>query len=366
MNRKKFIAICLIVLVIVGGILWFIFRPRPPVDVIPVPVGESCLILQSDDPSKPCFVASRPISTSTTSTNVCAEGSVFEKNDCILKTVQKNGDTGLCSGIQGAIARAACLNQRKDSVISAMFTPPQNTYEAYVRSYVASSPQEASIGSTSKSVETLRISQDSGLSEEQIEGMTPQGLYSRLAEKANLLAYTVSPYQSRPGDTVKIQGTGFALTATNVVHIAGTQVSGLASADGMNLLVTIPSSALFGTNEVWVTNDRGSTRNSQRPIYAVVSQNPVPAPKITGFSPANPKYTDIITLSGENLGGIKAISTTLGIIQGGSLSFRVADLEYVRLVLDQASAKGSVFPLYVFVQADGGINEQPFIINVQF
>jgi hypothetical protein len=374
-NKKTFIAVCVILVVIVCALFWFFFRARPLVENPPVITGGPCLILQSEDSSRPCFTIpdpARPVPAATSSPLMvpgCAEGTVFEKNDCISKTVQKNGDIGLCSNIQGSIARSACLNQGKDSAVSAVLTPPQNSYEAYVKAYIASSPPSASILSTLSPSEpgtTKGVNGPAPLPAAEMAKVSPQGLYARLANEAALLAFTVFPYQSRPGDTVKIQGTGFALTATNVVRIGGVDVSGLASPDGMNLSVPIPSSASLGTGEVWVTNERGSTRNAQRPIYAVVSNNPAAPPKITGFSPANPKYTDTITLSGDNLNGIRVVSTTLGMIQGTSLSFRVSDLEYANLVLDQESSKGALFPLAVYVQAEGGLSEQPFIINVQF
>jgi hypothetical protein len=328
----------------------------PPGPVNPVPVATT----------SPAYSASSTVST----VPECAEGTVFEKNDCISKIVQKNGDTGLCSSVQGSIARAACLNQKRDSAIVPIFTPSQNSYDTYIKAYVATAPQSASIfppsSSSSAPVTTVRANSPTPPSAADVAKVSPQGFYERMADKATLLAYAVFPYQSRPGDTVRIQGSGFALTATNVAHIGGTEVSGLASVDGMNLSVTMPPSASLGMNEVWVTNARGSTRSAQRPIYSIVSQNPVAPPKITGFSPANPKYTDTITLSGDNLGDLKIISTSLGFIQGGSLSFRVADLEYVHLVLDQASSKGAIFPLVIFLQAEGGVSEQPFTINVQF
>lgn len=384
MNKKTFIVICVALLVITGLLFWFFLQSRPSANVSSPAGDEVCLVFQSNDVSKPCFVAPQsvvniPVSTpspaSSTLSNVsgvaqCAEGTVFEKNDCISKIVQRSGDTGLCSNVQGSIARAACLNQKKDSAVSAVFTPSPNTYEAYIKAYVASSSQSASIlpglSPSSQPVTTFRANGPAPLSADETAKISPQGLYVRLAEEAALLAFTVFPYQSKPGDTVRIQGTGFALTATNVVHIGGVDVSGLASVDGMSLSVTVPPSASLGTSEVWVTNERGSTRNAQRPIYAVISDNPVAPPKITGFSPVNPKHTDTITLSGDNLEGVRVVSTTLGMIQGPSLSFRVSDLEYVHLVLDQKSAKGSLFPLAVYVQAEGGLSEQPFIINVQF
>jgi hypothetical protein len=388
-NKKTFIVICAALIVIACLIFWLLFRALPPGENTPVTTGDTCLILQSDDPAKPCFTAPRPVSANPVATSSvsiptpasstapsvpeCANGTVFEKNDCISKIVQKNGDTGLCSHVQGPIAQAACLNQKKDSMVSPAFTPPQqNSYDSYIKASVASGSQPALITAPPSPAPAPQPSTSDGsggpvpVSAGDSYAMSPQALYERAATKAALLAYNVFPYQSRQGDIVKIQGSGFALTATNVAHIGGVEVSGLASADGMNLLATVPASASLGTNEVWVTNDRGSTRNMQRPLYAIVSENPVAPPKITGFSPANPKYTDTITLSGENLVGVKVVSTTLGFIQGESLSFRVADLDRVHLVLDQASSKGSMFPLAVFILAEGGLSEQPFMINVQF
>jgi len=292
------------------------------------------------------------------------EGSVFEKNDCISKIAEERKDESLCSDIQGSVARTACLMGVRDLDPSPVPAAPKSTFEVFLRASVSQPSLNAT--SSQKNVETLRNIGAAVLSSEDTAKMTPEGFYTRFANEAGMFAYNVSPYQSRPGDTVKIQGSGFALDATNVVHIGGVDVPGIASTDGVTISVTIPSSASLGTSEVWVTNSRGTTRVSERPIYAVISQSPVAPPEITGFSPENPTYTDVITLSGKNMNGIQAISTTLGIVQGNSASFRVSDLEYAHLVLDQASSKGSTFPLSVYVQAEGGLSEQPFIIEVQF
>ena len=367
-NRKTFIIALVAIIVLAFLALWFFLRDDQTAETPVVVTDQPCLVFQSDDPSRPCFVSAQPspvVIASATSTPECADGSVFEKNECVARVAEEQGDASLCSQIQGSLARSSCIQNVAEAKGPEAQAKP-SAYEAFVRS-VASSSQKASISSSSPAfVETVRNISEAVLSVEETAKVSPEGLYERLATKADLVAYNVSPYQSRPGDMVKVQGAGFALDATNVVSVGGVTVSGLKSADGITLSFAVPSSASSGTHEVWVTNARGSTRSSERPLYMVVSQTPVAPPKITGFSPAQPKYTDTITLSGTNLNGIKAVSTTLGIIQGSSLSFKVSSLEYAHLVLDQESLKGTIIPLYVYVQAEGGISEEPFIIDVQF
>jgi hypothetical protein len=364
-NKKLFLiigAVCLVAVLI----LWFFFRPSAPAEAIPPIVTDACLVFQSDDSMRPCFLPAGPVSTekSTASTSqvgvICDQGSVFEKNDCVSKVAQESKDKSLCSAVQGSLAQAACLRGTGDNGISTVMAAPQNTYESFLKTIAATT-----IDSTPRPVAAMGITETTVSPEEKAK-TSIEGFYERLSTKASLLAYTVFPYQSRPGDVVKVQGSGFALDATNVVYFGGVGSSAVASADGMTLMVTVPSAAQYGAQEIWVTNARGSSRVAERPIQVVISQNPLSAPRITAFSPEKPLYTDTITISGENMSEIKGIYTSFGEALGNSHSFRVSDLRYAHLVTDKPSNKGMVVPVYVYAMTEGGLSEEPFLINVQF
>ncbi len=365
MNKK--ILIALFGIGVVGiAILLFVFRSDDSIVVDAPVVAENCLVFQSEDSNRPCFLASNPVQESpapTASEVECPQNSLFERNDCITKLAEERQDKGLCDSVQGDLARNVCLQGSVDSGPSVVAPSVKNTYESFVRGYVSSAPVS---GTTSSSVvRSDGVTTQTGESADRSSEASAEGFYARSAAGGTLALYTVFPYQNRPGDLVRVQGMGFALDATNTVHVGGSSVSAVSSADGMNLSFTLPALS-SGNYEVWVTNARGTTQASERPIYLVVSDNPVPAPRITTVSPSNPTYEDVITLSGDNLLGIKGVYTTLGQVKSGSLSFRISDLEYAHLVLEDPSVKGMSVPLYVYVVAEGGLSEQPFIFDVQY
>ncbi len=330
-------------------------------------VDGACLVFQSEDSNKPCFFASRPSLPQTSPSPVesaCPQASLFEKNDCITRLAEETGDEGLCSSVEGALARASCLRGTSDARVETLVPPARSAYESFVRSYGAQSVSSPPFFSPVSSSDGLSSFQTS-LSDEEIAKTSVEGFYQRSANEAPLTLYSVQPYQNKPGSLARLQGWGFALDATNVVHIGGTTVSGLASEDGITLAFTVPAVS-SGTYAVSVSNARGSSQVSERPIYMVISNNPVAAPRIISVSPENPSYGDVITLSGENLGGLKGVYTTLGPSKSTSLSFRISDLEYARLVLEDPSVKGMKIPLYVYVLADGGLNAEPFVFDVQY
>lgn len=368
MNKKFFLALILI-LGIAGATIWFFFgrTGSAPADQ-PVVSDQPCLVFQSENPQAACFMAPRPAPSPSVASPVetaCPQASLFERNDCITKLAEKTEDTSVCSLVEGSLARAACFRGSLSSPVTTSASPTQNAYESFVRSYQTQA-------SASSAVEPGPVSSSEGLSsfvrelsQEEKDKTSIEGFYKRSANETPLTLYAIQPYQNRPGSIAKVQGWGFALDATNTLYVGSTAVSGLASADGMTLEFTVPSVS-SGTYEVYVSNARGSSRVAERPIYMVVTTNPVAAPRITSVSPANPVATDTITLSGENLMGLKGVYTTLGPSKNASLSFKISDLEYSKLVLEDPSVKGMKIPLYVYVLAEGGLNSEPFIFDVQY
>ncbi len=335
-------------------------------------IENPCLIFQSDDSSKPCFVAPRviPAQVQATTSSVlarCADGTVFEQNECISQIAQKTDDPSLCVSVKGSLAQSSCREALREPLANTAASQPKSTYVSFLKSYVASSSPSAFTDLFAEPVRSPGITNKKNADDGTPAQTSLQAVWSRFANQAAMATYTVFPYQSRPGDTVKVQGSGFALDATNVVHIGGIEVSGLASPDGISLSVVIPSSASFGSNEVWVTNKRGSSRSAERPVYAIISLNPAPAPVITGVLPENPTSSDIITLVGSHLEGLAGVYTTFGQSKAGtSLSFKIEDLERSWLVLNDESVKGKKVPLYVYVQTEGGLSKDPFIFDVQY
>lgn len=383
MSKKTLFAV-LGILALAALVFWILWKNEASVPASMGPDGE-CLLFQSADPEAPCYFPSAggqapssgsegPAATSTApivepvseSVPGCGQGSVFERNDCIARAAEQSKDKNLCSYIEGSLARAACERGVAESPLSVAVSgvaTSKSAYEAYMRSYATSTLFASPIRQAPTPVSS-RGASDPSFSESDL-GMTVEKLYERTAYQAELAAYSVYPYQSKPGDMVRLTGSGFALDSTNTVYVGGQSVSGLASEDGMTLNFPMPS-ASEGMQEVWVTNARGSTRVASRPIYAVVSSNPVPPPVITSVSPANPTSNDIVTISGTNLTGLQGVFTTLGRAPGNSLSFKPADLEYVSLVNADGSLAGSKVSLYIYVFAEGGMNDKPFIVDVQF
>lgn len=104
-----------------------------------------------------------------------------------------------------------------------------------------------------------------------------------------------SAYVASPGAVVTIIGLGFPQTG-NVVHIGETVIaSTTVDASGM-IHFTIPSDAPRGKHELWVTNEKGTTRRS----LFIVSDQSVPGPMIEKVNPEEGWVGTEITVTGSD------------------------------------------------------------------
>lgn len=103
----------------------------------------------------------------------------------------------------------------------------------------------------------------------------------------------VVPAHAPVGAVVTVSGTGFATAASgNTVSFAG-KVATVTAATATSLAVAVPAGATSGT--VTVTTSAGSG-SSQQPFTV---DSPVPAPAVTGFSPAVLTGGSTLTISGS-------------------------------------------------------------------
>lgn len=397
MNRKAILILLALVLTLGIIFAFLFFNKTGPVELSEnptIPSGEPCSTFQSEDQNKPCFkpetainrdtlgsnndVATIPTGVALMATDVlslCNSGPSIENNDCIKNYAKTENNPKLCDLISGSFGKTNCqidvardtrtavdinLLPKNPSPIGQFVVSPIQTTPSLPSPTFLIFPQTEDLPEFAKNL----IAQAEYDLANPDPRLTADGFYDRMATIVPLSLFSVAPLQSKPGDTVTAFGFGFSKT-DNTVQIGNRAVSGVQSTDGMTLTFSIPTNLSYSTYDVWVTNDRGTSKNPGQPIRIIISSNPKPAPEITGVTPANPKVGDTVTLSGKNLGGIIEVATSLG-SAGKSLSFKPASLEFYKFVIDTPELIGKLIPVYVYVVTDAGFNQEPFIFNVQF
>ncbi len=398
--------IAVLALLLIGFGLFLIFFNWGSHSVAPGS-GQACLIYQGSDPNQPCYREGAPgtgvvtppngaissttnsASTSTATSSAiilpladqsliaaCNSSVSIESYDCIKQKAVETKKAVLCDAISDSFSRNDCAT----SVTHGAETP-KPVFQQAVASYDFGTIPESS--STAPLVQSA-----SGLSS-QISQMlldlasstkyalehpdpryTVQGFYERLQNSPNISLFGFSDYQVVPGSSLVAQGLGFAAT-DNTIHIGNQEISGLSSADGMTMSFVLPSTTPLGSYEIWVTNAKGTSRKSDRPIKVLVTNNPAPRPVISSVSPANPTIDDIITLSGSNLSGVTDVMSSLGPLKGvqstpSTVAFRISDLPMASRIKDMSFIKGKKLALSVVVVSPQGYNKDAFKFDVQF
>ena len=148
-----------------------------------------------------------------------------------------------------------------------------------------------------------------------LRGVLPQQIAFVVASANDIAIFGLSHTKIKPGDWLTI--TGFGLDQGTVVHIgdANSVVAATTSNDLINIQIpNIP----YGTYQVWVSNTRGSTKDSGK-YYVIIGNETDSRPKILSVTPTEAKKGDDITiiLDKADLSGNK-IYSSLGIISSVS------------------------------------------------
>jgi hypothetical protein len=152
--------------------------------------------------------------------------------------------------------------------------------------------------------------------------------------------YSLSEVKTMPGRTITLIGQGFD-PISNTVNIGDSIIlSNIPSTkSGTELSVTIPQTASLGTQNVWVSTQKGSTKNSKLVISLVIGASYSAKPLITSISPQEVTSKDaIITITGSGFTSNNAIHTTLGTITNISspdtktMSFTLSQLPFITKV----------------------------------
>lgn len=390
-DKKKLTWVAVgILIVLLLILLWFLFmrKEAPILDE----TGEPCLIFQGSNENLPCYrEGALPIGTTEvpdTPTEgpeipeiplpeaifFCDSAIAVERDGCVMERAIQNKDETLCDYVTGYLAKTICerdakSGSRSDSI---NFNYPQEVVETpQIQVTGPTEPTGGVVYPTTSYIQQLSTPgsqiQDAINEANRMANdprYTAEGYYDRLIATSTHVLYAVMPYESKPGDNVRVYGEGFPKTG-NTMHIGSYEIENLTSDNAMDIYFTIPESIPNGIYEVWVTNTKGSTRKSNQQIRLSVTSNPKPVPTITGITPANPTISDTVKISGENLTNIYGVYTTLG-EAGKSLSFKLSDLELVSYITSSEEMAGALIPVYVYVVTDVGFNSEPFVFNVQF
>ncbi len=104
-----------------------------------------------------------------------------------------------------------------------------------------------------------------------------------------------SSYMVKIGQTLRVIGGGYSKNG-NVVHIGNTEIFGLVPDSSGDLVVTVPADTNYGKNDLWVSNENGSTLKQ---FVVVVHDGAVP-PKIATITPSSGVLGTTITITGDN------------------------------------------------------------------
>lgn len=191
-------------------------------------------------------------------------------------------------------------------------------------------------------------------------------------ETHNLRLYSATPYQVKPGNTLKMRGDNLGLSAT--LHLGDSYSTALISNESGTYQSIVPTSIPNGTYELWVTNTKGSSRNTAAPITVIVTDNPLPSPEITSISPKTISSLDqTITVTGNNFTGTVSVVSVFGAINGvsssndgTSLTFRPSqfpDQTSFSKIIQQAESSNIPIYLPFSVVTDGGTISGTFIVQ---
>lgn len=382
MNRKILIGVSVgILALLLIAVYLYVTRDRAH---DPETIADTeCFIFQGDTPDAPCYSSSaprHPVDSGTTipqppqssgSDDVassavsipanCSDArNLFERDGCIASYAITQKNVSLCGGVSQTLARIACEKNVSDTPIA--IDAPRSSYETLLRSIPSAQKTPSLTLSTSTSpnfsLDSIKVENDPRLTRDAFD--------DRFKNNAPLALFGISAYQVRPGERITLSGTGFL--NNNEVYFDGLVVPA-ASTNGFSLEVSVPGTV--GTYEVWVTNSKGSSRASDRPMRITVTDTPAPLPVVTSISPILPSFSDTVTVSGSGFSVSNTVSTSLGPLlgvssNGSSMQFRIADLPIAPLIKDVPQVKGTKIPVQMYVQSDGGITKDVFRFEVQF
>lgn len=371
MSRKTLFIIIAFVLIVGTAFLYFFLRKPQVAEEVPGAID--CLVFQDEDPTRPCFRESLPTlggqvpvvpsavgATSVFESSCGTLSSVFEKNNCAAKLAKENQDEKTCDFVVGSLAKESCIRDVA-APISAESVPTKisQSYQDFVERFFVSSPKQAAVSSSITPAQPAPI---------QIVPSLEDAFRYSLSFGAPLAVYSASKYQAAPGSPIKIYGSGFSLTE-NVLNIGQSQTT-LASYDGTILEANAPISV--GEYEIWVTNQKGTSRVPSRPVKITVTNSPADLPIIEKATPSPVPVDGTVTLSGTGFAASNNVLTSLGILEnvpssdGKTISFSISSLPYISYAKAAEALRGKISPVLVNIQTKGGFTEKQFQFDVQF
>lgn len=386
--KKSTLFLISVLVIIILAILFYLFTRtyNAPSDV--VNNDSECLLFQSSDPKKSCFIANNAVQQPDNVTlppqnnetlspadevviSSCISDDRNQTDSCIKKTAVTEKNTVLCSAISGALERSDCVSSvgRVDNPTKIVFTEPTVNKTALT----ATTTTVAKTGTPLSTVFTDMLDRIkktvSDTNNNPDSRFTAEGFYERLATHTGLNLYAFSEYQVAPGSVITAQGTGFTKTG-NTLYLGTYSLSGLESADGSTLSFTVPS-LNKGTYEGWIENTNGSSKKDDRKIMLMITNSPTPKPVIHSVSPKVPLSTDTVIFSGENFSSSVNVMTTFGAKEsvsasGGSFALKVSDLPFYEKVKTAPGVAGTLVSFFIYVYNENGVSGKPFTFDIQF
>jgi hypothetical protein len=179
-----------------------------------------------------------------------------------------------------------------------------------------------------------------------------------------LRLYSVSPFKAMGGTSLTFSGTGFSL-ANTIYFGENRKIENVPLANNSSLHASLPSDLSPGKYEVWVTNEKGSSRRAEFPVFITVTTIPISAPVITAITPSDTfGFDGEVAIVGNGFVEKNTLITGFGFIDNlvrkdpNTLSFKIADLPDVANMRKILGARpGTMMKLSFYVLNENGITE---------
>ena len=179
-----------------------------------------------------------------------------------------------------------------------------------------------------------------------------------------VMLFRATPYEVRPGENLSLEGSGFSKTV-NKVYLNEVEIGSATSTLGAKLSIKVPSNFPEGSYKISVGNVLGSSENPKFPVSIKVTSSPQPPPVVERAT----LTSETVTLLGQGFGPTNTIVTNLGTASspsslGTTLSFRLSDLAQYNQLKKSLIKKGYQISLWVYVQNEHGVSQDPYKIDI--
>jgi hypothetical protein len=183
-------------------------------------------------------------------------------------------------------------------------------------------------------------------------------------KKNQVFLFQASPYEVKPGETVKLIGSGFS-DQENHISFDEKYTIMATSSNGSEIIAKIPDNLSEGTYILSIYNKLG-TNDPNIPVSIKITNDPKDPPSITKIE----ENDGIIEISGLGFGSSNTVITPLGNLENiklrskNTVSFKLEDLSNYKLMKNYQNGRPASFPLPIYIQNDHGVSTSSITVNI--